>query len=174
MKPEETWKKVRGYSYDISNLGRVRSHYKNKIMILKSDRYGYPKVDLFKHGKRKTVNVHRLVGKAFIPNPNHKPQINHKSGNKFDNAVSNLEWVTAKENVRHSIITGLRKVKPKVNKPKRETGWNKRKVRIIETQEAFESIESCAKAINGRSRGISEVLGGRKKSHRGFHFEYIS
>lgn len=174
MRIEEKWRKIRGYNYSVSSLGRIKSHKTNDTMMLKLDRYGYPKVNLSKDGKRKTFSVHKLVAKAFIPNPKHKPQVNHLSGNKMDNAVSNLEWCTRKENIEHAIRIGLIKTKPKNLKPKKEIGWNKRKIRIIETGECFDSIVSCSKSINGRSKSISEVLGGRKKTHRGFHFEYIS
>lgn len=62
---------------------------------------GYLRVALFKNGKRKWHKVHRLVAKAFIPNPYNKPQINHVDGNKENNSITNLEWVTDEENKLH-------------------------------------------------------------------------
>ena len=62
---------------------------------------GYCVVQLFKEGSRKSKHVHRLVAEAFIANPSSLPQVNHKDGNKLNNCVDNLEWVTARDNVRH-------------------------------------------------------------------------
>ena len=63
---------------------------------------GYLRVDLYdEKGKRKHFKVHRLVAQAFIENPDGKPQVNHKDGNKHNNSVTNLEWVTDAENKDH-------------------------------------------------------------------------
>lgn len=59
---------------------------------------GYLRVGLFRNGKRKWYKVHRLVAQAFIENPEHKPQVNHIDGNKKNNSITNLEWVTDTEN----------------------------------------------------------------------------
>ena len=78
-----------------------------KLLKPKIDKYGYKNVVLTKNGKRKTYLVHRLVGQAFIPNPNNKPTINHINGIKTDNRVCNLEWATHKEQKEHQIKNGL-------------------------------------------------------------------
>ena len=98
----EIWKDIEGYEglYQVSNKGRVKSLYKGSERILRPgiDRYGYYKIMIYKDSVRKTFKLHRLVAQAFIPNPENKPQVNHKDENKLNNCVNNLEWSTAKEN----------------------------------------------------------------------------
>lgn len=96
----EVWKPVKGFEglYDISSEGRVWSYYSNKILKPSVDIGGYLFFDFRKDGKRYNKKVHRLVAEAFIPNPYNKPQINHLDENPKNNNVSNLEWVTQKEN----------------------------------------------------------------------------
>ena len=64
-------------------------------------------VPLSKNGKRTRCQVHRLVAQAYIPNPENKPQINHKDGNPLNNNIDNLEWVTQSENMRHAQESGM-------------------------------------------------------------------
>lgn len=107
----EIWKDIKGYEglYQVSNLGRVRRQ--SKLLHLNTNTYGYKHVTLSKGNAQKTALVHRLVASAFIENPLGLPQINHKDGDKSNNAVSNLEWVTPKENNCHAINSNLRKTK---------------------------------------------------------------
>lgn len=119
----EIWKPIRGYEgfYEVSSLGNVRSLKRATTngKVLKQGRRPneYLKVTLCKNNNHKTRAVHRLVAEAFIPNPNNLPEVNHKDGNKRNNSVENLEWVTREENVWHSMEVGLRK--PIFNNPLR-------------------------------------------------------
>ena len=102
----EVWKDVVHYEglYEVSNLGRVRNKQTQKIKAQTSNynkttnKGGYLTVQLWKNNRSKREYVHRLVAMAFIPNPDHKPQVNHKDEIKTNNEVSNLEWVTCLEN----------------------------------------------------------------------------
>lgn len=100
----EIWKDIPEYEglYQVSNMGRVKSlHFgKEKIMKQSKDKQGYCHIGLSKDCKSKRFCVHRLVGLVFIPNDNltEKIEINHIDENKENNHVSNLEWVTPKEN----------------------------------------------------------------------------
>ena len=115
------WFDIKGYEglYQINKNGEVRSlpHYtkfKNgtsyhngKLLKLHDSGKGYLKVDLCKDGKQKRFFIHRLVAGTFIDNPNNYPQVNHINGNKKDNRVENLEWVSASTNVKHAVSMGL-------------------------------------------------------------------
>lgn len=111
---------VKGYEglYAVSELGRVFSYPKPSNNRYLHGRWmrpsvgsrnhkgggtGYHVVQLYKDGNFESVLVHRLVATHFIPNPMGWPQVNHKDGNKANNAVDNLEWCTAKMNVRHAV-----------------------------------------------------------------------
>jgi hypothetical protein len=101
---KERWKQIIGFdSYQVSDLGRVRSIRTNaikKIHTNKSNGYNY--VQLWKDNNHTLFKVARLVGFAFIRNPKGKPTINHKDGIKTNDVCSNLEWATYSENIKHS------------------------------------------------------------------------
>lgn len=116
----EVWKPVVGYEgqYDVSSEGRVRSlarkchlgrrTLKARILLQSPNAEGYLRLSLKSEGKARTVRVNRLVAMAFMPIPNcDEMEVNHKNGIKSDNAVSNLEWNTRKENQSHAVETGL-------------------------------------------------------------------
>lgn len=113
---KEILKDIEGYEglYQVSNLGYIRALDKIVIdttgkkqqkygCILKGwiDASGYLMVGLYKNNSRKVVKVHRIVAKYFIPNPENKREVNHIDRDKLNNCVTNLEWVTPKENMKH-------------------------------------------------------------------------
>lgn len=97
--------------YEITKDGKIISLKHNKKREIKGyiDKYGYRRVLIYVNGKRKKYFVHRLVAEKYIPNPDNLPQVNHKDGDKLNNCVDNLEWVTPKENIEHAIKKGFRK-----------------------------------------------------------------
>lgn len=120
----EIWLPVLGFEeYSISNLGRLRyekpkraPRSNDNINRIKREPYivnqnlnkkGYPCVRIGLTNNRKSFSVHRLVAIAFIENPYNKTQVNHIDGNKQNNLVTNLEWVTNQENCIHTYASGI-------------------------------------------------------------------
>lgn len=187
---QEIWKDVLGYegSYKVSNLGNVISidryvYYqkrKDKVegkfvkgsVLVKRKSFGkYLSVNLSKpgHGK-KSFFVHRLVAKAFIPNPNNFEQVNHKDGNIYNNSVDNLEWVTMSQNVRHAYETGL-------NYGLRdELSPHKRAVLQFDKDGNFIrrwcSAATAARELNCHKEGIYLVCRRKNKTHYGYIWRY--
>lgn len=115
---KEEWRDIKGYEgwYQVSNLGNVMSlprkvrfgkhdHFQyTKQRILKPKRGGntdYWYIGLSKNNEVKYHSIHRLVAQAFIDNPENKAEVNHKDGDKKNNLISNLEWTTRSENLKH-------------------------------------------------------------------------
>ena len=93
--------------YTVDEQGNVYSLRKRKYLKQSINKNGYCKVTLQKDKYKKMYSVHRLVAEAYILNPLQKEQINHINGNKQDNRIENLEWVTAKENMIKAVEIGL-------------------------------------------------------------------
>ena len=156
---EEIYKDIEGYEglYQVSNLGNVKSlHFKNpkncseKVLKTTNNKYNYPTIGLYKDKKCKRFLVHRLVAKAFIPNPNNYPQINHKDETTDNNCVDNLEWCTQEYNLKYG--TRMERVS------KANTG----KKRSEETKAKFSAIHKGKKRLQTTKQKISIAKRGVK------------
>jgi hypothetical protein len=175
----EVWKDIKDYEnlYQVSNLGRLRSNCNRKrgtlewklISVAISQR-GYLHATLHKDGIRKNVEIHRLVAQAFIPNPDNLPQVNHKSENKQDNRVENLEWCTASYNSSYGTITERKQDSAiKTGSPKA-----KRAILCFDKvsgvfKRGFESAHAASRALGfSAEHNIVSCLNGKLKSAYGF------
>lgn len=163
----EEWRDVVGYEgiYQVSSLGRVmrtscRGVAKQRILCtIYHSRYMV--VTLYKNGKGKQMLVHRLVAQAFIPNPDKLSQVNHKNGNRKDNRVENLEWVTAEENIMHSYYA-LGHIE--------QTG---RKIRCVESGKVYSSTKEAERDTGIWSSNISMAIHGKIQQTKGLHWEIV-
>ena len=166
---KEIWKDIAGYkNYKISSFGRVKSlnfngSKKQKILVPYCVNE-YLRIRLFENKKQKSFGVHRLVAMAFIPNPDSKPEVNHIDGDKKNNKVNNLEWVTSSENVQHAVYV-LGK-KPNGGRPKR-------KVKNLETGEVFNSIREASVLTGCNRTSIISCCKGRYASASKIHWTYL-
>lgn len=160
-------------AYRIREDGIVESCYKPKTSIL-TDTWqevkqvldkssGYYLVTLCYKGKRQNKRVHRLLMEAFVPNPENKPQVNHKDGNKLNNCLSNLEWATSSENSQHSYDNGL-------SKPPNEKEieqWFEGN--LVNT---FVSLHEAGRQTGIAWQNISKVCRNERKHAGGFQWKY--
>ena len=178
---EEIWKDIPNYEglYQASNLGRIRSLPRKGTRtkewhILKyntKNQKHYCHIGLCKNGKSKTISLHRLIATTFIPNPNNLPQVNHKDGNKENNNVNNLEWVTNQENMIHSYKTGLRE-----NSIKELVERNKRKINQYDLDGNFikqwDSIKEAQDNLKIPNQNIVKVCQGKRHTAGGYIWQY--
>lgn len=178
----EVWKNIDGFEglYMVSNLGRVKSleRVMNRgrmgsrikgVGILKDCKRGeYISITLSDlKGGALSIRLHRLVALHFIPNPENKPQVNHKNGIKTDNRVENLEWVTCGENLSHALKNGLRK-QARGESMSQSKLKNEDVVRVKKMLMDGFLQKEIAKIFNVHSSQISRINTNSRWNHVGF------
>ena len=158
----EQWKLVQGFeNYLVSTLGSVKTikgKFK-KIVYDNKNSYGY--VELWKNNKGKKFRIHRLVAETFIPNYTNKEQVNHIDGDKTNNCVTNLEWVTPKENIRHAINNNLSSIK--YGSSNLSSKLKEEDVKFIrENAKVNISVKELAKLYNVSTTNIYNILNNKK------------
>lgn len=176
------WTPIRGFEglYEISVDGEVKSlNYnrtgKERILKLGKDGHGYPQVVLYKDEKRRNFLVHRLVAEAFIPNPEHLPEVNHKDENPLNNKVENLEWCNHKYNMNWG--TRNKRAGKAISKALANRKDQSKQVVAIDKQgrvvHVFPSTREAGR--NGYDfRNISACCRGVKKTHHGLVWKFLS
>lgn len=163
------WKQIQNYEniYEVSDDGQVRSvdrvvnnyHIKGKVLHQHDSGRGYSAVALCKNGKPHTTYVHTLVANAFIPKPigNERYVVNHKDGNKHNNSVQNLEWVSYSQNNQHAYDNGL--------KPRGERFYNAKltEAQVVEIRKngKYDTYENIGRKYGVDKGVIHSVLNNR-------------
>ena len=164
--------------YEVSNYGRVRSkaravRQKNGGVQIKKGQQmvrqrlrgvngGYLQVPLSNNGYRKHMAVHRLVALAFLQNPEDKPEVNHKDRNRANPRLSNLEWVTRAENLKHARLLGWR-VPTKFGEQHHLSTISDNQRRDIIRRSAFETQGAIAASLNLNQSTISKIISKRSR-----------
>lgn len=167
------FKQLKNYSrYFIGDDGNIY------VKLKPSNRKGYRGLTLKKDdGGRKSVSQHRLVAEAFIQNPEDKPQVNHKNGDKADNRIENLEWVTASENIKHSFrVLGK---KPNGNKGMlgRFGVKHHNSKRVMAQKDGrcwfFSGTRETSRELNVHQASVSRCCLGKQKTAMGYSFQFV-
>ena len=153
-------------NYAISFNGIVINTKSNRVLKQKLNKNGYYSVTLSKNNKLYFKYIHRLVSETFIKSNDIKNIVNHKDGNKLNNSIDNLEWVTQKENIVHSWENGLSKPS-EIQKKKAAENCKKRSNKIYDTTNGyiFLNINEAAKKLGLKPKTLYAKLNGQIKNN---------
>lgn len=163
----EKWKTIEeANGYEVSNLGNVRNKITQKILKGRLSKSGYLQVSVKLNETQKFSNryIHRLVAIHWINNPENKKEVNHIDGNKENNTMENLEWVTPSENQKHRHKLGNNKTS------QRKVGKFDKDGNLIAK---YDSIVEAATSEGSPRVSIDNVLQGRRYTLKGFVWRYL-
>lgn len=158
--------------YQVDTEGNIYGK-NNNILKYSVNHNGYAIVNLMINGKRKGYSVHTLVAKTFIPNPNNLPTVNHIDGNKLNNSISNLEWKSYKEQMKHAI----EKLGFEYDKNMKKKLIAKSEIEEYKFNSLSEASSFFSNKYNIKYKSVKlsiwRVLNGNRNSYKGFTFKYI-
>jgi len=148
--------------YEALPSGHIYSHKTKRILKASSNGRGYQHVVLHIGKKPIDVYVHRYLAESLIPNPKGLREVNHKDGNKANNHIDNLEWVSSSDNKWHALKTGLRK-------------YNRIRQLTIDGDilKEYDNTIEASKHSGASRKGITGVAGGKRGTSGGYKWEYI-
>jgi hypothetical protein len=162
-------------NYLITVEGKVFSLKTMSFLKLSNRGDGYHTV----HLDKKFYRVHRIVAETYIPNPENKPEVNHMDGNKQNNMLCNLEWMTRSENIQHSFDTGLRPISDALRAAGRMSGNLFKKnnklslTKLVLDEETgifYESAKEAAESIGAEPKYLWRRLNGDIKNNTKFKY----
>lgn len=193
----EIWKKIKDFeNYEVSNMGNIRNtnyhrQRKTKNIVQRDNGTGYMRVILSKNGKTYTLYVHRIVANEFCENKEKKNVVNHKDGNRKNNASENLEWCSTKENIDHMYkVLGYKQSKKTIDKKRKamigrvlsyETkikisksnkGKYSKRVLCVELGKEFESATKASQWLGYKVNTVPKACKNGKTSG-GYHWKYL-
>lgn len=165
----EIWKAIPGYEgeYSISSYGRVRNDRSGRVSYGHAHGNGYQKIGFWRGNMEVgKAYIHRLVAEAFLEKGPDDTEVNHKDGNRANNHISNLEWVSSSGNTEHAVATGALLPWGRARKPIIATN--------IETGEEKYFVSISKAEIYYGTRHIDSVLSGKRQTAKGHTFRYAN
>ena len=163
----EEFKEIQDFpNYQISNYGNVFSKNRNKILSPCDDSHGYLMVHLWKNNRQYVKKIHRLVAETFLENPNNFQDVNHKDENKKNNNISNLEWISRKDNLNY----GTRNQRANATRKKPVYQIDKDTLDIINK---FDSAKDASKQTGINSSNITQVCKHSRKTAGNYIWKFV-
>ena len=161
------WKQIEGYDkYSVSDTGLIMNTKKGKLLKPKNTYDGYYEVRLYSKTHDKHIRVHRLVALAFIPNPDGLETVDHINGDKKDNRVENLRWLSSRDNLKHFW-------EEQATEKQKEKMAHRKPIKCLENGVVYKSIAQAAEQLGLNRASLVGALSKKRNSLLGYHFELV-